>query len=181
MDNTFDIENHDFYKDILQKIDVPFIDTELKKSKLWKLIGDDKFVKMEQDVFKSDDLNKIYMRYTRQFGIPFTIKARKIDLEKYDPLCKNTIVDHYAVHFDNKGEIFHFCPDGVHHGGKEYNKELCSDEWKIIDINDSKPFFTLMSIDEIESFCNKWDAKIKHHLDGYNSNVFASVLAFWLN
>jgi len=63
----------------------------------------------------------------------------------------------------------------------EYNKQLCSDEWKNLDINDGKPFFTLMTMNEIESFCKKWENKIGYQLEGFNSNLFTSVLAYWLN
>ena len=200
MNNQFDAKNHERYNSVLKEIDIPFIDTELKKSKLWKILGDERFLKMEQEAFNSDNPDLIYLRYIRQYGTPFTIKTRKLNIMKkfnLDEIIENNpfasidginkvknnngIIDHYGIHFDNKGELFHFYPDGVHFGQAEYNKELCSDEWKVININDKKPFFTLMTIDEIVSFCNKWNNTIVYEFNGHDSKFFSYVLAYWLN
>jgi len=200
MNNQFDVKNHERYNLVLQDLDIPFIDVELKKSKLWKILGDDRFLKMEDEAFNSDNPELVYLRYTRQNGIPFTVKLRKLnimkrydldDIKENDPFVSidginkikqaNGVIDHYGVHFDSKGNIFHFLPDGVHSGSAEYDKELCSDEWKTIDINDGKPFFTLMSIDEINMFCKRWDEVMKYQFSGHDSKFFSYTLAYWLN
>jgi hypothetical protein len=199
MENKFDIDNHEYYNGVLHKLGLPVIDVELKKSKLWKLLGDDRFLKMEQEAFNGDS-NMVYMRYVRQNGTAFTIKYRSLNLEKKynlhemiesDPRLINDdhdemydkyrIIIHYGIHFDSKGTIYHFCPDGVRYGQAEYDKELCSDEWKPCDVNKEKAFFTLMTIDEINIFCKKWNELIKYQLNDYNGKLFACVLAYWLN
>jgi hypothetical protein len=88
-------------------------------------------------------------------------------------------IDHYAIHFDTKGEIFHFLPYGVKSGPDEYNREVVN-EWEVMDLNNGKPFFTLMNIEEIKQFCKKWDKNISYQLSGTSSDFFVELLTYWL-
>lgn len=221
MNNNFNKEYHDSYNKILEWLEIPLIDKELKKSILWKKLGDITFLKMEEEASQSDDPDGVYFRYIRQYGLSFRIKKRKLDLEKkfnldelvFDLVLEKErpsfvkdmttgkmlpdfqgynekyyekyreqykVIDHFGIFFDKSGEIFHFLPNGVQHGESEYNRELCSYDWENIDLNDGKPFFTLMSIEEIRYFCTKWNQKYKFKLEGTNSEFFAEVLTYWL-
>ncbi len=179
MDNTFDLDNHDKYTQVLDSLEIPIIDKELKKAKLWSLMGIIIFLSREDEVnaLDSNDPDKyekeqnIYLRYTRQFGSVFRIKKRKLDLKKNYNLDK--IIDHYGIFFDNNEVMFHLLPDGVRYGNKEYNREV-TNEWELVDLNNGKPFFTLMDIDEISSLCKKWN------LEQNDIELFAYVMAYWL-
>lgn len=179
MDNTFNTDKHYLYNQILEGLKIPFIDHDMKKSKLWKSMGDTAFLQMEEEILNNPDNSQaIYLRYMRQYGTPFKIKKRKINLSKYNLVGDGTFdTNHYGIHFDNKGTLFHFLPNGINFGPDEYNKEICSYDW--ISIN-NKPFFTLMSVDEIKQFCKKWDKKIKYKFESLDSELFVEVLAYWL-
>jgi len=205
MENTFNVDKHEQYKEVLKYLDIPIIDKELKKSKLWSLMGDKSFLRMEEEAGNHEDPNSVYVRYTRQFGLPFRVKTRKLNIEKkynlYDLMFnlalekdlpihpfthseeninKYKVIDHFGIHFDRPGELFHFLPTGVKHGESEYNKEICSYDWKMVNLNDGKPFFTVMSIDDVKHFCEKWNKKYTFQLEGTNGELFAEVLTYWL-
>lgn len=151
----------------------------------------------------------ILNRYLRQYGTPFRLKKRDLCLDRY--YDSNKVIDHYGVFLDNKGLIFHFLPNGVIFGEKEYNKEICSYDWTTIPISEKQigenhfqlhiinktkfknkiiekekyisknVLFTLLNEDDIKYFCERWNNSFEYCLTTNSSISFASTLIYYLS
>jgi hypothetical protein len=102
-----------------------------KINMLFNRMPNDLIIKVKSEIIDNsndkDKCNTIIDRYYRQYGIPFKIKKRQLNLSRYN-LGDNTII-HYALFFDKSGYIYHYLPDGIKYGEREYNKQISSYDW----------------------------------------------------
>ena len=177
MDNIFSNDNIEKYKVMLKHIGIPPITNDIKLALMEEKLGELTFKLYEKQSKESSNPNTIYLRYARQYGKPFRIKKRILSLGKKYGYSSTTTVNHYAIHFNRCGTIYHFLPDGIHQGKDEYNKEIVND-WENISLNDNVPYFTFLDHQDIINFCKKWSSKIEYNVN--NSKIFVCLLSFWL-
>jgi hypothetical protein len=158
-----------------------------------------------------EDTEPIYFRYLKQHGSPFFIKKRKIqikDNKKYNfkNLLKKTSqlakhykkdkkiisknyekINFYGVIFYTKGRMYGFTPNSIIiDPQRAFDREICN-EWENVKYNEhdgndgSKPFFTIVSFEQIDNICKKWTEFSNFDFLFYNSNLFSNVLTYYLN
>ena len=180
--------------EILEELQIKKISIVDKLDRLKKRMTDSQFDGMKKDFesvsnIETEDKNElkkqVLERYMRQFALPFRIKRRTFDLTKYydlklDGLEKEKI-QHLGIFFDKDGTIYHFIPEGVTYGKKEYDREItCYYEWQTRKGNAKKAFFTLVTHQEIEEFVKKWNEIYEYDPNLRSSEMFVLVLTYWL-
>lgn len=163
---------------ILDLLKIKKLSINLIKSRICK-----KFDVNQQDKIMKQLNDEFYLnRYTRQYGKPFRIKKRKLDIRRYYKIKKqydkeHYYYDHHCLFFDNQGLVYHFTPLGIKQGKEEYNKEISSYDFEG---DNKKPFYTFVSEEEIDNFIKKFSKYYKYRLGLNNSELFVNLLAYYL-